>query len=149
MTNLIRFTPGTELRRMQREIDRLFEGFFPTRLIEDNGGLETISWTPRVDLIETEDAYRIHADLPGLAKENVQINFQDGALSISGERKVEEKQEDKSYIRVERQYGSFYRLFTFPKAVKENKIEATYKDGVLEVTVPKAEESKPRRISVS
>jgi HSP20 family protein len=149
MTNLIRFTPGTELRRMQREIDRLFEGFFPTRLSEENGGVETISWTPRVDLAETEEAYHIHVDLPGLTKENVHINFQDGALSISGERKVEEKKEDRNYIRVERQYGSFYRLFSFPKAVKENKIEASYKEGVLEVTVPKAEESKPRRISVS
>lgn len=148
MTNLIRFTPGTELRRMQREFDRLFESFFPT-LSDSNGNGETAVWSPRVDLAETEDAYLIRLDVPGMKKEDFDVSYQQGVLSISGERKVEEHEEKANFVRLERSFGRFYRSFTLPKEVKDTKIRATYDAGVLTIHVPKAEASRPRRIEIS
>lgn len=148
MTSLIRFTPNRELRQMQREIDRLFENFFPARP-EGNGDAETAVWSPRVDLAETADAYLIDLDVPGMAKDDFAINYHEGTLTVSGERKAEETKEERNYVRVERTYGHFYRSFTLPKAVNEEKIGAAYKDGVLSIRVPKAEESKPRRIKIA
>lgn len=150
MTNLIRFTPTAELRRMQREFDRLFESYFPTRA--GNGqdpDLETAVWSPRVDLAETEEGYFIHLDVPGMQKDAFNVNYQEGVLSVSGERKTEATTEGTRYVRVERTSGHFYRSFTLPKAVKEHEIKATYQDGVLTIQVPKAEESRPRRIEIS
>lgn len=150
MANMIRFSPGSEMRNIQREIDRVFDSFFTPR--RSNGGddaSQTAVWAPRVDLAETEDAYLIHADLPGISKENLEINYQDNTLTLSGERKAEEKHEGRNYVRMERTAGSFYRAFSLPRAVQSDAIEADYKDGVLNVRIPKAEESKPRRIEVS
>ncbi|MFQ5571092.1 MAG: Hsp20/alpha crystallin family protein [Rhodothermales bacterium] len=146
MTSLIRFSPTANRRRMQREIDRLFESFFPMHSLNQD---ESAVWTPRVDLSETDDAYFIHLDLPGLNKENVEINFHDGTLSISGERRTEESEEGCTFVRVERSYGSFYRAFTLPQTVDGTNIEAAFENGVLDIRVPKAEESKPRRIEIS
>ena len=147
MTNLIRFTPNTELRRMQREFDRVFNEFFP--VAHASHATKASTWAPRVDLSETEDAYQIRADLPGLQKEDININFQDGTLTISGERKAEAKEEGKNYVRVERSTGEFYRSFNIPTAIQSDKIAAHYKDGVLQVVVPKAEEVKPLKVKVS
>ena len=146
MTSLIRFSPSTEMRRLQREIDRLFEGFSPT---QGNGDTETAVWAPRVDLSETDEFYFIHLDVPGMSKEDLDINFHDNTLTVSGERKVEETEEQHNFVRMERTFGHFYRSFSLPKAIKTDKINANYKDGVLTIRVPKAEESKPRRIKVS
>ena len=147
MTNLIRFSPTSDMRRLQREIDSLFEGFFPMRQEGESG--DGIQWTPRMDLTETEDTYFVHMDLPGLKKEDLEINFQDGSLSISGERRAEETDEQRKYVRVERAYGRFYRAFKLPQAINEAGIEASFEDGVLNIRVPKAEEVKPRRIEIS
>ncbi len=145
MTSLIRFSPPTEIRHLQREIDRLFDNFFPVRNTE-NG--DNLAWSPRVDLSETDDAYVVHADVPGLKKDEIEINFQDGTLSVSGERRFEEKEEGQRFVRVERSYGRFYRAFTLPLTVNPEGITAHFEDGVLTVSVPKAEESKPRRIEI-
>ncbi len=145
MTSLIRFSPTTDMRRLQREFESLFENFFPTRTAEDG---ESAVWAPRVDLSETDEAYFIHLDLPGLKKDEVEINFHEGTLSVSGERQAESTEENRKFVRVERSYGRFYRAFTLPQAVNEKKIEATFEDGVLNVRVPKAEEVKPRRIAI-
>ena len=147
MTNLIRFTPNTEIRRMQREFDRVFNDFFPA--LQASNTPEAATWVPRVDLSETDDAYHIRADLPGLNKDDININFHDGALTISGERKAETKEERKNYVRIERNSGQFYRSFKVPMTIQSNKIEASYKDGVLNVVVPKAEEVKPLKVNVS
>ncbi len=147
MTSLIRFTPRHEMRRMQREFDRLFDNFFPTQTSNGNG--ESAVWAPRTDLSETEDAYLINLDLPGLTKEEVEISFHDGTLSISGERQHEETEEDRSVVRVERSYGRFYRAFTLPQTAETENIEATFGDGVLNIRVPKIEEVKPRRIDIN
>ena len=148
MTSLIRFTPRHDVRRMQREFDRLFESFFPTRPDGGDEALESAVWTPRIDLSETEDAYLIHLDLPGWKKEDVEINIHDGTLSISGERRNEETEEDRTFVRVERSHGRFFRSFSLPQTINTEGIEATFEDGVLSIAVPKAEELKPRRIDI-
>ncbi len=149
MSNLIRFTPRYDARRLQREFDRLFEGFFPTRSAQDDEALTSAVWAPRTDLAETDDAYLVTLDLPGLKKDEVEINVHDGTLTISGERKREETETDNKYVRVERSYGRFYRAFSLPQTINTEGIEATFEDGVLSIHVPKAEELKPRRISIN
>jgi HSP20 family protein len=145
MTNLARFSPSSEMRGLQREIDRLFDQFFPTR---SAGEADSTVWAPRTDLIESEDAYIIHLDVPGMAKDELDVNYQDGMLTIAGERKKEQRNENDNVVRIERALGRFYRSFGLPRAVNAAGISASYTDGVLTVRVPKAEESKPRRIKV-
>lgn len=147
MTNLIRFSPVSDLRGMQREIDRMFDGVFPVRAANGNSG--ATAWAPRVDVIDNDDAYLVHVDVPGVSKDDLKINYQDGILSISGERKHANEEREDNYLRVERSYGRFDRSFKLPQSVDVAKIEAKYNDGVLTVTVPKAEESKPREISIN
>ena len=148
MTSLIRFTPRHDMRQLQREFDRLFEGFFPSRTTNNDEALDSAVWAPRADLTETEDAYFIHLDLPGLQKDDVEINIHDGTLSISGERRHEETEKDRTFVRVERSYGRFYRAFSLPQTINVQSIEATFEDGVLSIHVPKTEELKPRRIDI-
>lgn len=145
MTSLVRFSPSAELLRMHREIDRLFDSVLPRR---GDGEAETAVWAPRVDLAETEDAYVLHVDAPGMKKEHFKLNWQDDTLTVSGERAWPMEHEKENFVRMERQFGPFYRSFSLPKSVKGNDITATYTDGVLTVHVPKAEESRPRRISI-
>lgn len=146
MTSLVRFSPTSELRRMQREIDRLFDDVFPSR--GENGEGAATVWSPRADVAETEDAYLIHIDAPGLKKQDFNISWQDGTLTVSGDRKWEDKEERENYVRMERSFGHFFRSFTLPNTVKSEDIGGSYDDGVLTIRVPKAEESKPRRIEI-
>lgn len=146
MTSLVRFSPSNELRRMQREIDRLFDDFTPAR--SGNGEGETTSWAPRVDVTETEDSYVVHVDAPGMKKDDFSINWQDSTLSVSGERKWTKDTEDENLVRMERSFGHFFRSFRIPNDVRSEDINANYADGVLTVRVPKAEESRPRRIEI-
>ncbi len=148
MTKIARFTPNDELRRMQRDFDRLFSAFFTPARTEGSTDVETAVWMPRVDLEETADAYLIHMDLPGLSKKDLNISFHEGVLTVSGDRKMETREEKSNFVHVERQFGRFYRSFTLPKAVDESKIEASYKDGVLLIRVPKVEAVRPRQIEV-
>ena len=147
MANLTRFSPATDLARLQREFDQMFETFFPVR---NGGSTETANavWSPRVDFAETDDAYLAWLDIPGMSKNDFEINYHDGVLSVSGERQAEQRDEKHNYVRVERSYGRFFRSFTLPKSVNADKIQANYSDGVLRLHIPKAEESKPRRISI-
>jgi HSP20 family protein len=133
---------------MQREIDRLFDDFVPTRS-NANGDTETGVWTPRTDVAETEDSYVLHVDAPGLKREDFNINWQEGTLTVSGERKWEERSERENVVRMERAFGHFFRSFQLPKSVNGDMISAVYQDGVLTVNIPKAEESKPRRIEIA
>ena len=143
MNNLIRFTPGADLRRMQREFDRLFDTVSAGRS-DVEGGV----WAPRTDLIETDAAYLIRLDLPGVPRENINLNLHENALTISGERKAVDLSETDSIIHSERAFGPFHRTFRLPKTAREDGITASYRDGVLAIRVPKAEETRPRRIDV-
>jgi HSP20 family protein len=129
---------------LQRELNRVFSQSVPSKT-ED--GYESSVWTPMVDIQEDEDFYTVMLDLPGVDKKDVKINFTDNVLSVSGERKVE-KVEGVVKQFVEREYGKFYRRFSFPGHVDSGNIKAKYDNGVLTLTLPKAEEAKPRSIEI-
>jgi HSP20 family protein len=110
--------------------------------------LEKGSWAPSLDVVETEESYKLRADLPGLKKEDIQIDVKDNTLTIKGEKKLEGRVAKDDYVRVEREYGTFSRSFTLSDNINPENIKANYKDGVVEVTLPKREESKPKQIKV-
>lgn len=141
--------PWKEFDSLQRRINRVFEETMRA-LSPVVGGeeLERGVWSPAVDIYETGESFVIRADLPGVSKDDIHIEVKDNVLVLRGEKKFEEKVSRDNYIRIERSYGSFVRSFTLPQNVDADKIKAHYKDGVLEVTIPKKEEAKPRQIKV-
>jgi HSP20 family protein len=125
-----------------REIDRVFDAFFGQTD-------QARRWVPPVDLVEAEDHFVLRADLPGLSEGDVNIEVQDGTLTISGERKAEHEQREKGWYRIERSFGRFSRSLTLPDGVDADRIAASFEHGVLEVRIPKPEQRKPRRIAIS
>ncbi|RMF62504.1 MAG: Hsp20/alpha crystallin family protein [Bacteroidetes bacterium] len=148
MANIMRYAPVTEMSRLQREVDRLFDRFFGNWTEETEGALSQV-WTPVVDISETDDAYLVRMDLPGLTRDDVSVTFENGTLQVSGERKQLHEEEGEQFHRIERWQGRFFRSFQLGQNVDADKIKATFKDGVLLITVPKREESKPVRIKIS
>jgi HSP20 family protein len=144
--NLSRWTPSQQLAAAREPLFRLFDTFFTDAAGEDLG---TRTWTPPVDIQETDEAYRLQAELPGMSKDNIQITIENNVLRLSGERKWEKDVKKESYHRVERVYGSFSRSFALPHQVSPEKVEAKFDNGVLSVVVPKADTAKPRHISIS
>lgn len=134
------------LSDLREEIDRLFESPL-TELTRTSNLLS--GWTPALDVYEDKDSYTVKAELPGLKKEDIAVSLQEGMLSISGERKSESKHEAASVYRTERFFGRFQRTVALPTAVAADQVKAAYKDGILTITVPKAEEAKPKQIQVS
>jgi len=125
------------------EFDEMFDDFW--RPVRREGG----AFAPAVDVSEKDDAYHIRADLPGVNKDDLDISFQDGVLTINAETKHEEKEEKQGrVIRQERRYGKFIRSMRLGEAVDPDKIKADYKDGVLDMVIPKAEKVKPKKIEV-
>ncbi len=142
---LVRWNPMRQrMMPTVHEWDRLMSDFFGDRL-EDT---ELTDWTPSVDIVEDKDAFVVTADLPGLTKKDISINIKENMLTISGERKSDIKDEGKNYCRTERRYGAFKRSFQLTDKVIADKITASFKDGVLTVNVPKAEEVKPKEIEI-
>lgn len=137
---------GTELWNVQREINRLFDGFLQGGAKDEDFGLSL--WTPAVDIAEQEDDYVVKVELPGMSKDDVKITLESNILTIRGEKKQEKDLKEENYHRIERSYGSFQRSFTLPTTVKSDKIDASYKDGILTITLPKMEEAKPKQIEV-
>ena len=123
------------LANLQDEIDRLFES--PLQ-----------AWAPALDVHEDKNAYTIRVELPGMKREDIEVSLQNGALVISGERKTETIKDEVEVHRQERYFGRFSRALTLPTAVSGNQVKAAYKDGILTVTLPKAEEAKPKQITV-
>ncbi|MBN1465853.1 Hsp20/alpha crystallin family protein [candidate division KSB1 bacterium] len=126
-------------------MDRFFNDFMsdPIREWEDS----TV-WSPRVDVKETKDAYEVLADLPGMEKKDINISLHDNVLTVSGEKKYEEKSEDENRYFQERVYGNFSRSFRLPYQVDQNDVRAEYKNGVLKVVLQKSAEAKPREIEI-
>jgi HSP20 family protein len=141
----IRFSPAVDSRHFQNEFERLFDGFFPPV----NRAPGTSGWTPRTDFAELPDGFEITMDVPGLTKKDFNIDFTDGALTITGDRVATERGESEVALRSERRFGKFTRTFALPRSVDEDKIAAVYLNGVLTVSVPKSEDLKPRRIKIS
>jgi HSP20 family protein len=140
--------PWRDFGSLQERINRMFDDTIRTLYPHGGEELERGAWMPAVDIHETEDGYVVKADLPGLKKEDIQIDLKDSTLTLKGEKKFEEKVSKDNYIRTERAYGTFVRSFTLPHNVDAEKIKASYKDGVLELTLPKKEEAKPKQIKV-
>jgi len=147
MTNLSR-TRNRNLNDLQHEIDRVFGRFFPSREGDGESTSRQAVWAPRTDLVETADSYRLRLDVPGLRKEELNINFKENQLTVSGERTSDRTGEDEEYVRVERSFGQFYRSFTLPRTVNAEDITASYENGVLTIRVPKTETETSRQIEI-
>jgi len=146
---LIRWEPARELSTIQGEMNRLFNTFFDSTTVA-NGGTGTLRrWIPAMDLVEAEDAFVLRADLPGLTQDDVKIELEDNVLTVSGERKTEHEERKEGYYRVERGFGRFQRQLTLPDGVDADAIKANVDNGVLEVRIPKPEQRKPRKITIS
>jgi HSP20 family protein len=148
---LIRWEPARELGTIQSEMNRLFNTFFdtPTTANGNGSGLAQRRWIPAMDLVENEDTFVLRADLPGLSEADVDIEVEDNVLTVSGERKSEHEDRKEGYYRVERSFGSFRRSLTLPEGVEPESVKATFDRGVLEVSIPKPEQRKPRKVSIA
>jgi HSP20 family protein len=131
------------LDQLRKEMERAFE-----RTGNESGSVVTSDWTPAVDIRESDNAFVIVADIPGVDPKDIDVHMENGMLTIKGERETEKKEEKEGYKRVERQYGSFYRRFSLPDTADAEKIAAKCKNGVVEITIPKKEAVQPRKISV-
>jgi HSP20 family protein len=139
--------PFGELESLQNEMNKLFDlslGRWPVR----SSGLMESSWSPAVDVFDSKDNIMVKADIPGLRKEDIDIAVHGDTLTIRGEKKEEKETKDKNYVKTERFYGSFNRALTLPSEVDAGKVKASYKEGVLEITLPKKEDAKPKQIKV-
>ena len=148
---LVKWNPSKELLNVEREFNKLFNTFNRRFGFDDstmNEELENAVWSPLTDISENKDQYILKMDLPGVSKENLKLNFHDGELIISGERKQEKEDKDSKYHRIERTYGKYYRSFTLPQTIQADKINAEFKDGQLTITVPKSEEAKPKELEI-
>ena len=140
---LVKWNPTNELSSIEKRMRKFFEDFDTP--FTGNWGLtnwDSRVFTPRVDVTEDNENLYVHAELPGVDKKEIKINLNGDVLTISGEKKFEQKDEKKNYYRVERNYGSFSRSFTLPAEVQHDKISAEFNDGVLKVTLPKTEQAK-------
>lgn len=149
--SIVHWNSFRELEDMSQRLNRMFERPFPGRLAragEGKDAMTTFDWAPTVDVIETAEEFQIKAELPEVTKEEVKVSVDAGVLRIEGERKQEKEEKGKKYHRVERSYGSFLRTFALPDNVDESKVKAEFKDGVLNVRLPKAEKAKPKAIEV-
>jgi HSP20 family protein len=143
---LVRWQPYGAVASLQDSINRLFHDAFPRSFTDEDFALS--AWKPVVDIYDKSDTIVIHAELPGVTKEDVSIEVKENILTLKGERvEIKEVNEDK-YFRKERSFGSFYRAFTLPTAINPENIKATFKDGVLEIEIPKPEEQKPKQIQI-
>lgn len=141
MTSIVRYDPFRDIGSVRDEMDRVFSRAFGQRLAS--------TWTPALDVYEGTDSFVLSAEVSGLSADQIDVEFDDNVLTISGERTFEERSEEGRYHRVERAYGSFSRSVSLPTGVKSDEISAEVVNGVLTVTVPKADEVKPRKIAVA
>jgi len=129
-------------------MNRLFSEVF-SRPRDEEGAWFAGAWTPPVDIYDTNDALVLKAELPGFSKEDVSVELKDNTLILKGERKREAEVKEENYHRLERAYGAFQRSFSLPATVDQEKVKANYKDGVLELRLPKVEVAKPKRITIA
>lgn len=145
--DLVRWQPFDRRIGVQSRINDLFDDIFASA--RRYSTVDSTVWTPSVDLLESHDAYLIRAELPGMKREDVNVEFKEEVLTVSGERKYEEPAAGVEYHRSERAFGRFSRSFRLPKTIKQEDIKATYQDGLLEIHVPKADAAKARQIAIT
>jgi HSP20 family protein len=144
---LMRWNPSRDLLSIRNDMNRLFNEFFG-RTEGEEGAWLSGAWAPPVDIHETDDALIVKAELPGFSKDDVNIELKNNSLTLKGQRRHETEVKEEQYHRRERAYGSFQRTFMLPTTVDSEKVTATYKDGVLELRLPKSEAAKPKRIAI-
>ena len=143
---LVRWDPFRELEDMSERLNRVFSR--PSLRNSGKENLTVADWMPTVDISETEGEYLIKAELPEVRKEDVKVTVENSVLTLQGERRQEKEDKGKRFHRVERSYGSFVRSFSLPESVDESAVKAEYKDGVLNLHLPKSEKVKPKAIDV-
>src|SRR5215475_12401344 len=148
MMTLVRWHRARNMHTMHHEMSRLVNEFFPGER-QDKGPRRQGSWTPAVDMHESDEAFTLTAELPGFSKDDVQVEIKDNKLTLKGERKRETDVQETQYHRVERVYGTFERSIRLPAVVDADKAKAIFKDGVLKLMLPKAEAAKPTTIRVT
>jgi HSP20 family protein len=142
---LVRWDPGRELDSLQSDMNRLFDSFFGGRTPT---GVGNRRWMPAMDLVETDETLILRADLPGLGKDDVEIEVKDNVLTVSGERKTEHEEKAEGFYRAERAFGRFSRSLSLPEGIDADRVSASFDRGVLEVKIPKPEERKPHRVQI-
>ncbi len=145
---IVRLDPFRDVMTLQDRMNRLFDQALSKTRTDDEEGLMASTWLPAVDISETADSIVMKAELPGVSRENIDIQVRDNTLTLKGERKFEREVKDENYLRIERSYGAFQRAFSLPTVIQQDKIKAVFKDGVLEVTIPKAEVAKRKQVKI-
>jgi HSP20 family protein len=143
---IIRWDPFSDLVTLREKMNRLFEETFTGR--GEKKDLVSGTWSPSVDIYETENALVLSAEVPGMKEDEIEIKIEDNTLILQGERKFEKETKEENYHRIERSYGSFYRSFTLPNSIDQDKIQAVHENGVLKITMPKKPELKPKKVKV-
>jgi HSP20 family protein len=143
MTTLVRWDPLRDVSSMHTELSRLMNGLF------EGGGRQVQAWVPTLDVWESDDSVTYAFDLPGVSQDDISIEVEDGVLTVSASREQSEKIDTERFHRLERRYGTFSRAVGLPQGVTEDEITASYRDGVLQIVVPKPEQQKPKRIAIS
>lgn len=142
---IIRWDPFMDLVPLKVRMNRLFEEAFTPREEED---FVASTWNPSVDIYETEKSLVLTAEVPGLDEKDIEIKIEDSTLTLHGDRKFEKETKEDNYHRIERAYGSFYRSFTIPRNIDQDKIKAESENGILKVTMPKKAELKPKKVKI-
>jgi HSP20 family protein len=145
---LVRWNPIRDFSVLQNQMNRLFEHAMGTWLGESNGRGNT-NWVLLADIYENDNDLIVRAELPGVDPKVVDVRVENNVLTIRGERPFEQKAEKENYHRLERSYGTFSRSFTLPATIDADKIRAEYRDGILNLTLPKSEKAKPKRIQIA
>lgn len=146
MTLITTRRPIGNLFNFHNEMGRIFGDLLGSNDVDTN--TESSSWVPTVDITETDNSYEIHVELPGVLETDVNVSVTDNLLTIKGEKRQEEKSDDRNIHRIERRYGSFQRSFTLPQQINTGDIKAGFKDGILTLNIPKVEEAKPTEIPI-
>lgn len=144
---LIRWDPFRDLLSLQDRMNRLFEESMTSNKVFEEA-LTTGVWSPVVDIYETDTSVILKAELPGMTKDDIVIEINENNLVLKGERKFQKDIREENYHRIERSYGTFSRSFTLPETVDKEKISASFKEGILEITIPKIEGAKPKQIEI-
>ena len=144
---LTRWDPFRELSIMQERMNRMFDD--AGRGWRGDEPSSTTTWSPAVDIYETENEIMVHAELPGVDRKDIALNLEKNVLTLKGERRFEKETKQENYHRIERAYGGFSRSFSIPAIVEEEKIRAEYKDGILRISLPKKEQVKAKQIQIA
>jgi HSP20 family protein len=145
--NITRYDPWRTMDDWRQEIDRMFHPLLQSG--DDTSRVVGGEWAPAVDIKEEDDRYVIRADIPGVKPEDIEVTMENGVLTIRGERTFEESEERENFKRIERSHGMFYRRFSLPDNTDAEAVQASGKDGVIEIIIPKTQEKQPKRIEVA